>query len=42
MEKRYEYYGKGGIKVTPWFEWNSSDCPKWQLKGKLRNFYKED
>lgn len=40
--KSYEYYGKGGIKVTPWFVWTSSDCPKWQLKGKLRNFYKDE
>lgn len=41
MQKRYEYYTKGGIELTPWFKWDSDECPKWQLKGKLRNFYKE-
>ncbi len=42
MLKRYEYYTKGGIELTPWFRWDSDECPKWQLKGKLRNFYKDD
>lgn len=39
--KCYEYYTKDGIQVTPWFEWMSSIREKWQLKGKLKNFYKE-
>lgn len=39
--KQYEYFTKGGIAVTPWFKWDSSLRDKWQLKGKLRNFYKE-
>ena len=40
--KCYEYYTKDGIKVTNWFEWRSSIRDKWQHKGKLRNFYKEE
>lgn len=40
--KCYEYYTKDGIKVTPWFEWLSDIIDEWQLKGKLRNFYKDE
>ena len=40
--KSYEYYTKDGIQVTPWFEWRSDIREKWQLKGKLRNFYKDE
>ena len=40
--KRYEYYTKDGIQLTPWFEWKSHLRDKWQLKGKLRNFYKDE
>lgn len=40
--KRYEYFTKGGIAVTDWFPWSSSEEPKWQLKNKLRNFYKDE
>ena len=39
--KRYEYYTKDGIKVTPWFPYNGEKFT-WQLKGKLMNFYKEE
>ena len=39
--KRYEYYTKDGIARTPWFIWKSSLRDKWQLKGKLRIYYKE-
>ena len=42
LYKCYEYYTKDGIKVTPWFEWKSDIRDEWQLKGKLRNFYKEE
>lgn len=41
MEKCFEFWGKNGIEVTDWFPWTSSECPKWQLKNKLRNFYRE-
>ncbi len=40
--KCYEYYTKGGIAVTDWFPWSSSEKPQWQLKNKLRNFYKDE
>jgi len=40
--KAYEYYTRDGIAVTPWFQWESTLRDKWQLKGKLRNFYKTD
>ncbi len=40
--KRYEYYTKGGIAVTDWFPWNSDSRDPWQLKNKLRNYYKEE
>lgn len=40
--KCYEYYTKDGIQVTPWFLWDSDIREKWQLKGKLRNFYKDE
>ena len=42
MLKRYEYWTREGKAVTPWFEWKSDICPKWQLDGKLRNFYKDE
>lgn len=39
--KSYEYYTRDGIKRTEWFKWDDKyDQPKWQLKNKLRNFYK--
>ena len=42
MQKRYEYFGKGGAKTfTPWFEFRGEDRPKWQLKNLLRNEYRE-
>ena len=40
MQKSYEYFTRTGIKRTDWFEWNSSYQPKWQLEGKLRNYYR--
>lgn len=40
--KRYEYWTREGKAVTPWFEWKSDICPKWQLDGKLKNFYKDE
>lgn len=44
--KRYEYWGsedgKPVKKVTPWFRWDSDSRDPWQLKNKLRNFYKEE
>lgn len=39
--KCYEYFTKDGIAVTPWFKYEGEQY-KWQLKNKLRNFYKED
>ena len=41
MLKSYEFWSREGIKRTPWFKYNSDYCPRWQLDGKLRNFYKE-
>lgn len=42
MLKCYEFWTREGKAVTPWFNWENKDfCPKWQLDGKLRNFYKE-
>ena len=40
MYKRYQYYSSDGIKWTKWFETKYSD-DKWQLKGKLKNEYKD-
>ena len=44
--KRYEYWasenGKPVKKWTDFFLWDSDIREKWQLKGKLRNFYKEE
>ena len=44
--KRYEYWssenGKPIKKLSPWYEWNSTLRDKWQLKGKLRNYYYEE
>ncbi len=37
--KCYEYYTKDGIQVTPWFYYDGEQFP-WQLKNKLKNFYK--
>lgn len=39
--KRYQYWTREGVKVTPWFRYDSEYKPKWQLENKLRNFYKE-
>lgn len=39
MKKRYQYWTNEGIKWTPWFEWDAKDCPKWQLKNRLKNEY---
>lgn len=43
--KRYEFWGsengKPIKKLTPWFEYNGEKY-EWQLKGKLRNFYKDE
>lgn len=38
--KSYDYYTRDGIKQTEWFEWKSEYKPEWQLKNKLRNYYK--
>ena len=41
--KRYQFIGCGGkIEWTPWFKWNSTNRDPWQLKGKLRNEFKEE
>lgn len=44
--KKYEYWasenGKPVKKWTDFFLWNSDIRDEWQLKGKLRNFYKEE
>ena len=42
MLKSYEYFTKDGIARTPFFPWDSDLRDKWQLKGKLRNFYKDE
>lgn len=39
--KRYEYFCKEGKKWTDWFRWDSDVRDQWQLKGKLRNEYKD-
>lgn len=39
--KRYQHYGKQGIEWTPWFPINGKEMPKYQLKPKLLNEYKE-
>jgi hypothetical protein len=45
VEKCYEYWssedGKPVKKITPWFLWDSSMREPWQLKNRLRNFYRE-
>ncbi len=42
MEKRYQFRTKDGIEWTSWFNWNSEDCPQWQLKSYgLRNEYRD-
>lgn len=40
--KRYQYYTREGIKWTDFFLWDSDIRDPWQLKGKLKNEYKED
>ena len=46
MEKRFQYWGfkdgKAQILWTPWFEWRSDYCPKYQLERhpKLLNEYR--
>lgn len=43
MEKRFQYIGKGGeVCWTPWYEYNSDYCPKYQLEKhpKLLNEYR--
>lgn len=44
--KRYEYWasenGKPIKKWTDFFLWDSDIRDEWQLKGKLRNFYKDE
>ena len=43
--KRFEYWGsengKPIKKLTDWFQWDGEEY-EWQLKGKLRNFYKDE
>ena len=45
IEKAYEYWGSENgrpvKKVTSWFKWTGQDCPEWQLKNRLKNFYRE-
>ena len=38
--KRYQYLTSEGIKWTKWFECKYCD-DMWQLKGKLKNEYKD-
>lgn len=41
--KRYQYYSKEGIKWTNWFPlFEGAKRPKWQVKDKLLNEYKND
>lgn len=40
--KRYEYWSREGKQLTPWFKWESDNRDPWQLKNKLRNYYKEE
>ena len=44
MLKRFQYYGREGIKWTDWFEWHSELKPKYQLEKhpKLLNEYKDE
>lgn len=42
--KRFEFWGsekgKPVKKFTNWFAWNDESEDQWQLKGKLKNEYK--
>lgn len=40
--KCYEYMSAEGKKRTEWFKWTSDNRDPWQLKNKLRNFYKDN
>lgn len=44
MLKRFQYYSRDGIVWSPWFKWDSSQCPKYQLERhpKLLNEYKDE
>jgi len=42
LQKRYQRYSKEGITWTQWFNISSStEKEPWQVKGKLRNEYRE-
>lgn len=43
MKKRYQYFGREGIKWSEWYDMLSEPkkLEKWQLKGKLLNEYKK-
>lgn len=40
MMKRYEYFTKDGKQWSEWFDYNGEKYP-WQLKGKLKNEYRD-
>jgi hypothetical protein len=40
--KRYQMWTRDGLVWSEWFKWTGQDRPKWQLKGKLLNEYKEE
>ena len=41
MEKRFEYFTREGKAWSKWFKYDGEKYP-WQLKGKLKNEYRED
>lgn len=40
--KRYQMWTRDGLVWSEWFKWTGQDRPKWQLKDKLLNEYKEE
>ncbi len=41
MQKRFEYWSKDGKVWSEWFDYNGEKY-QWQLKGKLRNEYRDE
>lgn len=40
IEKRYQRFTREGIEWSKWFIYRSTYLPKWQLKNKLLNEYR--
>lgn len=41
MQKRFEYWSREGKVWSEWFPWDGEKY-QWQLKNKLKNFYKDE